>query len=210
MSKVKYGRWKKIIDAQKPEMATISIPIKDGSVEIQVRKRLPFSEQIALVQDAVRISSPVPDMDSFNEGTPWEKIEAYRRPALEYFDGVFKMTVLDYYTNLDLHSDDRIQVDAIHALTQSGSVYEAAAAVIEDPLPQLYEAARETLVSRMSPRDQLAGRILYYLNRLESENLTKIVAQMADIVELAGQLSLDEGGNVTPISEIIGAQADES
>lgn len=192
MSKIKYGRWQKIVAANKKDSVAVEFPIKDGVVQIEVTPRISLTEQMALVNDVVSSCSPLPSTYEYDENTPTSTVDAHRKAALEYEEAVFRASVLQYYTNLDF-SDERATLDEIWALAGDDNIYCKITGVICDDLYLLHDNCDTKLKKKMGAREELAGRILNLLDRIESVIPRKAAEEFFGVLEQADRLGLNNG-----------------
>lgn len=164
MRKVKYTAWKKIVDANKKDAVSVSFPVKDGEIIIDVNPRIPYSEQMEMVGLVIAACSPA---NSTNANENEDSVNSKRSATDKYLEGVWRLMVLTYYTNLDF-SDQRVTTDIIWDLAGDDEVYNKITAVIDDPLYYLWDSAYKEIDIRRQPTQRLASRVLGFFGKLDA------------------------------------------
>lgn len=164
MSAVKYTKWKKIVDANKKPTVDVVFPVKDGEIAISVKPRITYGEQMEMVGLVVAACSPAKNA-SENENA--DSVNSKRSATDRYMEGVWRLMVLTYYTNIDF-SDQRVTTDIIWDLTGDNEFYEKITEVIDDRLWELYDSAYREIELRRQPMQRLASRILGFLEKVDA------------------------------------------
>lgn len=179
MSAVKYTKWKKIIDANKKAAVDVFFPVKDGDIVVSVKPRIPYTEQMEMVGLVVAACSPA---NNIIENENADSVNSKRNVTDRYLEGVWRLMVLTYYTNLDF-SDQRATTDTIWDLAGDNEFYDKITEVIDDRLWELYDLAYREIELRRQPTQRLASRILGFLEKVDAvipkdwqEELNKLIS----------------------------------
>lgn len=179
MSAVKYTKWKKIVDANKKSAVDVCFPVKDGDVVVSVKPRIPYTEQMEMVGLVVAACSPA---NNSIENENADSVNSKRNATDRYLEGVWRLMVLTYYTNLDF-SDQRVTTDLIWDLAGDDEVYSKITEVIDDCLWALYDSAYDEIKLRRQPTHRLASRVLGFFEKLDAvlpsgwqEELNKLIS----------------------------------
>lgn len=164
MSAVKYTKWKKIIDANKKAAVDVFFPVKDGDIVVSVKPRIPYTEQMEMVGLVAAACSPAKNITEYENG---DSVNAKRNATDQYMEGVWRLMVFTYYTNIDF-SDQRVTTDIIWDLVGDDEVYLKVTDVIEDDLCGIYDAAYREIQIRRQPTQRLASRVLGFLEKLDA------------------------------------------
>lgn len=168
MSKVKFGDWQKIIKAYTEEPSVVEFQVGEQEfVSVEVQPRISLTDRIALVNTVVNSCCPLPFDYEYDESTPASTVDAHRKPSIEYIEPVFRATVLQYYTNLDF-SAKKADLETIWELAGNDKFYTRITKEIKDELWSLEEDIFNKLKAKMGNREELAGRVLNLLNRIET------------------------------------------
>lgn len=202
MSKVKYSDWQKIIKAHSGKPEVVEFVVGGGDVvTVEVSPHISLTDRIALVNTVVDSCRPLPLGYEYDENTPDSTVDAHRKPAMEYLEPVFRASVLRYYTNLDF-SAKQADLDSIWALAGNEDFYEKITDKIEDDLWQMRDDAYIKLKTVAGNREELAGRVLNLLDRIEAALPKNIMSEINSIIEKASDIDLD-------VSDILEAAGDE-
>jgi len=192
MSKVKFGDWQKITKAYADEPSVIEFQVGEHEfVPVEVQPRISLTDRIALVNTVVDSCCPLPFDYEYDENTPAGTVDAHRKPSIEYIEPVFRATVLQYYTNLDF-SAKKADLEAIWELAGNNEFYTKITKEIKDELWSMEEDIFNKLKARMGNREELAGRVLNLLNRIEAAMPRKVADEFLDVLGQADRLGLNQ------------------
>lgn len=200
MSKVKFTDWQKVVKAKAEAPATVEFQAGDEMVTVEVKRRLPLSELLSIVNTVTQACCPLPEWYEYDEETTTAAtVDAHRRVAIEYMEPVLRATILEYYTNLDFSSKSA-GLEAIWELAGDDSFYRQITDCIHDDLYGLRADIERKLEEKQGGREELARRVLNIFDRIEAVIPRKAVEEFLDVLEQADRLGL----NNTEILHLLG------
>ena len=168
MSKVKFTDWQKVIKAKAEAPATVEFQAGGEIIAVEVKRRLPLSELLSIVNTVVDACCPLPEWYEYDEeATATTTVDAHRKVAIEYMEPVLRATILDHYTNLDFSSKSA-GLEAIWELAGDDGFYRQITDCIHDDLYGLRADIERKLEEKQGAREELARRVLNAFDRIEA------------------------------------------
>lgn len=194
--KIAYSKWKKIVKANQPDPIMISIPIGEDAIEIEVKRTIPITEQMELVNLGCILCGAGDSVNIVSDGVDPETKEVFDairaldiEPSAKNIDYVFRRLVCEYYTNLDF-SDERATADEVWHLIGNEDIYEQITSNIKDDIWNLEYMIRDEVSYSADPVRRLAARINTFLDELNIKDTIDKLGELADLQEQAEELEV--------------------